>query len=163
MYRRTPTSTSQSTTILKNEAENVYTRNFNTRIAMNQTGSATENLDQPQATYTKKPHSNANSTEHLNRDWRFWTIIASLCITSLLTAIESTVTSTALPTISKTLGSREEYVWFVNAIFLSRYVSFEHCSYPLVKLANHITVPLSSLSLASWQMCLAAVGPVYPP
>lgn len=53
-------------------------------------------------------------------DWKFWTIIGSLCITSLLTAIEATVTSTALPSISNTLRSREVYVWFVNAIFLSR-------------------------------------------
>ncbi|KAF2642238.1 MFS general substrate transporter [Massarina eburnea CBS 473.64] len=51
--------------------------------------------------------------------WRFWTIIGSLCITSLLTAIESTVTSTALPSIANTLNSRELYVWFVNSIFLS--------------------------------------------
>ncbi|CAI6337893.1 unnamed protein product [Periconia digitata] len=67
---------------------------------------------------TEKADSDPKATE-LNWGWRFWTIIASLCITSLLTAIESTVTSTALPTIANTLNSRESYVWFVNAIFLS--------------------------------------------
>lgn len=51
--------------------------------------------------------------------WRFWTIILNLCFTSLLTAIEATVTATALPTIAREVGSRELYVCFVNAIFLS--------------------------------------------
>jgi hypothetical protein len=52
--------------------------------------------------------------------WRFWMIILSLCFTSLLTAIEATVTATALPSIARELDSRELYVWFVNALFLSR-------------------------------------------
>ncbi|RII13604.1 hypothetical protein CUC08_Gglean004374 [Alternaria sp. MG1] len=51
--------------------------------------------------------------------WRFWMIILSLCFTSLLTAIEATVTATALPSIARELDSRELYVWFVNALFLS--------------------------------------------
>lgn len=55
-----------------------------------------------------------------NYGWKFWLIITSLSITSLLTAIEGTVTSTALPSIANSLDSRELYVWFVNAIFLSR-------------------------------------------
>ena len=54
--------------------------------------------------------------------WRFWVIFAGLSVTSLLTAVESTVTSTALPTISRDLDSGELYIWFVNAFFLSRYV-----------------------------------------
>jgi len=58
--------------------------------------------------------------EHDSYGWRFWLIIASLCATSLLTAVEGTVTATALPTIARNLDSRELYVWFVNAIFLSR-------------------------------------------
>lgn len=52
--------------------------------------------------------------------WRFWMIILSLCFTSLLTAIEATVTATALPSIARELDFRELYVWFVNALFLSR-------------------------------------------
>ncbi|KAL3247176.1 hypothetical protein ABHI18_012486 [Aspergillus niger] len=53
------------------------------------------------------------------RGWRFWLIIAGLSITSLLTAIECTVPSTALPTISRDLNAGESYVWFVDALFLS--------------------------------------------
>ncbi|KAF1995334.1 hypothetical protein P154DRAFT_548533 [Amniculicola lignicola CBS 123094] len=42
-------------------------------------------------------------------------------MTSLLTAIEATVTATALRTIVHTLNSRQLYMWFVNAIFLPRW------------------------------------------
>ena len=62
----------------------------------------------------------ASATGGAPRDWRFWAILSALCITSLLTAIESTVTSTALPTIVRDLGSQEQYVWFANALFLTR-------------------------------------------
>jgi hypothetical protein len=54
------------------------------------------------------------------KDWRFWVIFAALGFTSLLTAIESTVTSTALPTIARDLNAQETYVWFVNSFFLTR-------------------------------------------
>jgi hypothetical protein len=56
--------------------------------------------------------------------WRFWAIFLALAITSLLGAIEGTVTSTALPIISEALSARELYVWFANAYFLTRYAQF---------------------------------------
>jgi len=62
----------------------------------------------------------APSRDTTHYGWRFWMIILSLCFTSLLTAIEATVTATALPSIARELDSRELYVWFVNALFLSR-------------------------------------------
>jgi hypothetical protein len=68
----------------------------------------------------KQESMTAESSTGEHYGWRFWMIIASLCMTSLLTAIEATVTATALPTIARELDSRELYVWFVNAIFLSR-------------------------------------------
>lgn len=72
-------------------------------------------------TSEESPHHIGNSSnDGESYGWRFWMIIASLSVTSLLTAIEGTVTATALPTITRTLESRELYVWFVNAIFLSR-------------------------------------------
>ncbi|KAJ6785630.1 hypothetical protein PWT90_00503 [Aphanocladium album] len=51
--------------------------------------------------------------------WRFWAIFLALGLTSLLSAIEGTVTSTALPTISGDLHAGSKYVWFVNAYFLT--------------------------------------------
>ena len=54
------------------------------------------------------------------KGWRFWAIYISLCVSILLAAVESTVTSTALPFISDELRAGEDYVWFVNSFFLTR-------------------------------------------
>ncbi|KAK8065229.1 hypothetical protein PG997_011976 [Apiospora hydei] len=51
--------------------------------------------------------------------WRFWVIFLALAITSLLVSVESTVVSTALPSIAGHLDAGENYVWFVNAYFLT--------------------------------------------
>ncbi|KAI1441979.1 MFS general substrate transporter [Annulohypoxylon stygium] len=53
------------------------------------------------------------------RGWRFWAVLVALGITSLSAAVESTVTSTALPRISGALDAGELYVWFVNAYTLT--------------------------------------------
>lgn len=60
-------------------------------------------------------------TQATKRDWRFWMIFAALSVTGLLTAIEATVASNALPTIVHDLNLGENYVWIVNVYFLTRY------------------------------------------
>lgn len=55
------------------------------------------------------------------RGWRFWAVFPAICVTSLLAAVESTVTSTALPFIVHQLNAGGVYVWFVNVYFLTRY------------------------------------------
>lgn len=45
---------------------------------------------------------------------RFWLVFAALCMTSLLGGLDTTVTSTALATISSDIGGQEQYVWFAN-------------------------------------------------
>lgn len=54
------------------------------------------------------------------KGWRFWAIYISLCMSILLAAVESTVTSTALPFIADELHAGKDYVWFVNSFFLTR-------------------------------------------
>lgn len=53
------------------------------------------------------------------RDWRFWAIFPPLCVATLLSALESTVVSTALPSIVDDLHSGNLYIWFVNGYFLT--------------------------------------------
>lgn len=53
-------------------------------------------------------------------DWRFWSIFAGLAISALLSALEGSVISTALPTIAADLGSGGNYVWVINLYFLTR-------------------------------------------
>ncbi|KAE8387926.1 DNA repair protein RAD50 [Aspergillus alliaceus] len=54
-----------------------------------------------------------------SKGWRFWAIYLSLSVSILLAAVESTVTSTALPFISDQLQAGEDFVWFVNSFFLT--------------------------------------------
>ncbi|KAG2416103.1 hypothetical protein HFD88_007295 [Aspergillus terreus] len=52
-------------------------------------------------------------------DLRFWLVFVALCVTSLLAALEGTVTSTALPTIVAELHIGDNYPWVSNAYFLT--------------------------------------------
>ena len=63
-------------------------------------------------------------TEGTPRDFRFWAIIASLCITGLLGALENTVVTTSPPTIVRALNLGDNYIWITNVFFLTRYAIF---------------------------------------
>jgi len=60
------------------------------------------------------------------RGWRFWLIFLPLCISTLLAALESTVTSTALPTIVRDLNTGDNYAWILNGYLLTRLEDFEY-------------------------------------
>ena len=47
--------------------------------------------------------------------WQFWAIFPGLCLASVLCALDSTILSTALPTIAANLNSSSSYVWIINA------------------------------------------------
>ncbi|KAI0095663.1 MFS general substrate transporter [Hypoxylon sp. NC0597] len=66
-----------------------------------------------------KPSNTASPPTSQSRGWRFWVVLIALGITSLSAAVESTVTSTALPRIAGALDAGELYVWFVNAYTLT--------------------------------------------
>ncbi|KAI1776653.1 multidrug resistance protein Fnx1 [Hypoxylon cercidicola] len=51
--------------------------------------------------------------------WRFWTILMSLAITSVLSALDISVISTALPSIVHDLGASPAYAWVGNVYFLT--------------------------------------------
>ncbi len=55
-----------------------------------------------------------------HRGWPFWAIFPALSVTALLSAVEATVTSTALPTIVADLEVGNNYTWIVNAFLLTR-------------------------------------------
>ena len=50
---------------------------------------------------------------------RFWAIIVALSLTGMLSAIEGTIITSALPTITKSLGGGNSYIWIPNAYFLA--------------------------------------------
>ena len=51
--------------------------------------------------------------------FHFWALMAALSMTGLLSAIEGTIITSALPTITKALGGGQSYIWVPNAYFLA--------------------------------------------
>lgn len=80
-------------------------------IITNKTAAAEQhqpsNVAEPEPTTTKK-------------SFGFYAIIVALALTSLLTSLEATIISTALPTITADLGSANLYVWVVNGYYLTQ-------------------------------------------
>ncbi|KAI9037318.1 major facilitator superfamily MFS_1 [Aspergillus affinis] len=60
-----------------------------------------------------------DSEAPLRKSWRFWAIILSLSLTGLCSAIEGTIITSALPTITATLKGGNAYIWVPNAYFLA--------------------------------------------
>ncbi|EGR48428.1 uncharacterized protein TRIREDRAFT_62171 [Trichoderma reesei QM6a] len=52
--------------------------------------------------------------------WRFWAIITALAITGLMSAIEGTIITSALPSITNALGGGDAYIWVPNAYLLAQ-------------------------------------------
>lgn len=54
--------------------------------------------------------------------WRFWIIFPALCITGFLASLEGSLVTTAMPTINNELRTGSNYIWAINAFFLTRQV-----------------------------------------
>ena len=97
-------------------------------------------------------------TEGTPHNFRFWAIIASLCITGLLGALENTVVTTSLPTIVRALNLGDNYIWITNVFFLTRYaIFFGNSEYQELECLTS-PVLLSSPSSANWPISLVVAG-----
>lgn len=85
-----------------------------------------------------------NDSASFKRDWRFWMIFSGLTLSALLSALEGSIVSTALPTISAELDSGENYVWIINIYFLTWY-SFFFSHLPSETLSTCPSPPLPPL------------------
>ncbi|KUL85928.1 hypothetical protein ZTR_06361 [Talaromyces verruculosus] len=56
---------------------------------------------------------------HLERGWRFWAIMTSIAVASLLAGLDATAVSTAMPSIIYDLGTSQGYMWIANAYLLT--------------------------------------------
>lgn len=74
--------------------------------------------DEPSQEQDAKPASSPQQ----KKGWSFWVIFFALAMTGLLTALETTITSTALPVITHDLHGDHLYIWVINAYILSMYV-----------------------------------------
>ena len=68
------------------------------------------------------PQTPSSLPQPASQGWRFWAIFIPMCVATLLAAVETTVTSTALPTIVAHLHSGDLYVWIMNGYLLTRCV-----------------------------------------
>jgi hypothetical protein len=57
-----------------------------------------------------------------SKSFGFFAIIVALAFSGLLTSLEATITSTALPTITADLGGADLFIWVVNGYYLTQYV-----------------------------------------
>jgi MFS family permease len=53
---------------------------------------------------------------------RFWGVFVALCCLSFLAALDSSIITTALPTITKEIGGETEYVWIANSFVFAALV-----------------------------------------
>jgi hypothetical protein len=59
------------------------------------------------------------STSEAPKTWRFWLVFVSLCFTSLSTSLDATIITTALPTVVKSIGGQDHYVWIGDSFLLA--------------------------------------------
>ncbi|KAB8279599.1 major facilitator superfamily domain-containing protein [Aspergillus minisclerotigenes] len=71
------------------------------------------------AGYAGEGSSTTSKQATQKHPWRFWAIIIALSLTGLLSTIEGTIITSALPTITKALGGSSAYIWVPNAYFLA--------------------------------------------
>jgi MFS family permease len=53
------------------------------------------------------------------RSLRFWAVFISLCSISFISALDATIVSTALPTISRDIGGENDYAWIANCFTIA--------------------------------------------
>nr|POF18090.1 efflux pump fus6 [Quercus suber] len=89
--------------------------------------SAAPGLSEPTATITgavqeevaEKAPARADKPNH---GFRFWAIVAALAFTALLSALEGTIITSALPIITRDLGGGNSFIWVPNGYFLATIV-----------------------------------------
>ncbi|MCJ1325242.1 hypothetical protein MMC10_001904 [Thelotrema lepadinum] len=66
-----------------------------------------------------KSHQAKETSNTVKLDWRFWTILISLCIIGFASSLDNSIIFTALPTITDSIGGQSQYVWIVNSYALA--------------------------------------------
>jgi len=75
--------------------------------------------DELKSTDATDLESSAPVVPLFDRSKRFWAIIITLSVASLLSALENSVVTTALPFIVTQLDLGTEYIWVTNVFFLT--------------------------------------------
>ncbi|KAJ2905394.1 hypothetical protein MKZ38_005492 [Zalerion maritima] len=65
------------------------------------------------------PQQQNETPQTAKKGLRFWLIFAAIALTTFVAALDTSILSTALPTISATLNSEELYIWTINSYLLA--------------------------------------------
>lgn len=57
----------------------------------------------------------AEEQSTFKRSWRVWCIFLVLCLLSFISAVDATIVTTSLPTITREIGGAEQYVWIASS------------------------------------------------
>lgn len=69
--------------------------------------------------YNNETQVEANTSKE-SHDWRFWLVFLSLCLLSCTSALDGSIITTALPTITSRIGGADQYVWIANSFTLAQ-------------------------------------------
>ncbi|KAM4057562.1 major facilitator superfamily protein [Hirsutella rhossiliensis] len=98
----------------------------------------------------RQEKSRATDNGGANKGPRFWLVFAAIALTTFLAALDTSILSTALPTIAAALGSEELYLWITNAYLLASTATI-----PIFAQAANI---YGRRSLTLLAVCLFALG-----
>jgi MFS family permease len=84
-----------------------------------QTNTVSDSKVQPQPTLDEDDQP----TREARRGLRFYAIFSGLCLINFLIALDTTIVGLALPSISASLNAGENYIWAVNAYYLTMAVA----------------------------------------
>ncbi|KAM6485256.1 major facilitator superfamily domain-containing protein [Trichoderma sp. SZMC 28011] len=73
----------------------------------------------PQSTRKDNEDIRVGEQEKFQHSWRLWCVFIVLCLLSFISAIDATIVTTSLPTITRDIGGSQEYVWVVNSFLFT--------------------------------------------
>lgn len=79
--------------------------------------------DAPAEVAGKEGEGDADAAQPQKYGWRFYAIYSSLIAATVLSALDGSIVSTALPTIAETLDLGSNAVWVANVYFLTGLVA----------------------------------------
>lgn len=93
--------------------------------------SLSKSCEAPLGTSSDETQSEITKTHHVvlpkhplstvsSRGWRFWAVMLAICLATLLIALEATIPTASVPTITSELDAGDNWVWIVNGYLLSR-------------------------------------------
>jgi hypothetical protein len=129
------------------QAKNEPSSNERSPAALRPSDSGTDDSEQ---------HATGDVGSASKRGFRFWAVIAGLCIANFQASLENSVVVTSGPKIVEDLQMGEEYIWITNAFFVCWYVYTECDSTDAC--VNRLIVQLFNLCLANYATSLVGGG-----